>query len=56
MDPADLLGFDPEARSLPVAAVHFRSNAALASDTSAALQELIIEAQKTFAEQDREEG
>ena len=53
VDPAALLGFDPRARSLPVAAVHFRSDAALSSDTSAALQELIIEAQKTFAEQNR---
>ena len=56
VDPADLLGFDPQAPSLPVAAVHFRSHAALSSDTSAALQELIVEAQKTFVEQGSEEG
>ena len=56
VDPADLLGFDPQARNLPVAAVHFRSDAALSSDTSAALQELIIKAHKTFAGQNRTEG
>ena len=55
VNPADLLGFDPQASSLPVAAVHFRSNAALSGETSAALQELIVEAQKTFAEQNRPE-
>ena len=55
VDPAALLRFDPQARSLPVAAVHFRSDAALSANTSAALQELIIEAQKTFAEQSRRE-
>ena len=55
VDPADLLGFDPQAQNLPVAAVHFRSSAALSSETSAALQELIVEAQKTFAEQSRGE-
>ncbi len=55
VDPASLLGFDPQARSLPVAAVHFRSDAALSTDTSAALQELIVEAQKTFAQQSRPE-
>ena len=55
VDPASLLGFDPQARSLPVAAVHFRSAAALSTATSAALQELIVEAQKTFAEQRRRE-
>ena len=55
VDPASLLGFDPQARSLPVAAVHFRSDAALSTATSAALQELIVEAQKTFAEQRRRE-
>ena len=56
VDPADLLGFDPQAPSLPVAAVHFRSRAALSSDTSAALQELIVEAQKTFVKQSSEKG
>ena len=56
VNPADLLGFDPQARSLPVAAVHFRSQAALSSATSAALQELIVEAQKTFAERHGEEN
>lgn len=55
VDPADLLGFDPQARSVPIAAVHFRSSATLSSETSAALQELIVEAQKTFAEQNRPE-
>lgn len=56
VDPAHLLGFDPEARSLPVAAVHFRSQDALAGDTAAALQELIVEAHKTFAEDAPEDG
>ena len=55
VSPANLRGFDPQASSLPVAAVHFRSNAALSSETSAALQELIIEAQKTFAGQSHQE-
>ena len=50
VDPAHLLGFDPETRSLPVAAVNFRSQDALSGDTAAALQELIVEAQKAFAE------
>ena len=52
VDPAHLLGFDPAARSLPVAAVHFRSQDALSGDTATALQELIVEAQKTFVEDD----
>ena len=56
VDPAQLLGFDPQAPSLPVASVHFRSHAALSTDTSAALQELIVEAQKTFVEQNSEDG
>ena len=56
VDPAELLGLDPQARNLPVAAVRFRSDAALSGGTSAALQELIVEAQKTFAEQNRGEG
>ena len=56
VDPADLLGFDSQSWSLPIAAVHFRSETALSSDTATALQELIVEAQKTFAEQNREGG
>ena len=52
VDPAHLLGFDPEARSLPVAAVHFGSQDALAGGTATALQELIVEARKTFVEDD----
>lgn len=56
VNPADLLGFDPQARRLPVAAVHFRSQAALSGATSAALRELIVEAQKTFAEHPRGEN
>ncbi|MXW10513.1 MAG: helix-turn-helix transcriptional regulator [Gammaproteobacteria bacterium] len=58
IDPARVLGFEPEALGRPVAAVHFRSQATVSLPTAGALQELIIEAQRMLSdgEEDDEPG
>ena len=58
VDPARVLGFEPEAFGRPVAAVHFRSQATVSLPTAGALQELIVKAQEMLAEEDdhREAG
>lgn len=58
IDPARVLGFEPEAFGRPVAAVHFRSQAAVSLPTAGALQELIIAAQRMMSgeEEGREAG
>lgn len=55
VDPARVLGFEPETLGRPVAAVHFRSQATVSLPTAGALQELIIKAQRMLAE-DGEDG
>ena len=52
LDPASVLGFDPEARDRPVVAVHFRSRTTMSVETAAALQDLILAAQRSLAEDD----
>ena len=52
LDPASVLGFDPEALDRPVAAVHFRSRTTMSVETAAALQDLILAAQRSLAEGD----
>ncbi len=58
VDPARVLGFEPETLARPVAAVHFRSRATVSLPTAGALQELIIKAQRMMSEDDddREPG
>lgn len=58
VDPARVLGFEPETLNRPVAAVHFRSQATVSLSTAGALQELIIKAQEMLSddENDREPG
>ena len=58
VDPARVLGFEPEALGRPGAAVHFRSQPTVSLSTAGALQELIIKAQKMLSndEEDREPG
>ena len=58
VDPARVLGFEPEILNRPVAAVHFRSQATVSLSTAGALQELIIKAQEMLSddENDREPG
>ena len=55
LDPARVLGFDPDALGRPVAAVHFRTQTTLSLDTASALRELIIEAQKSFSRENEED-
>lgn len=50
VDPARVLGFEPETLGRPVAAVHFRSQATVSLPTARALQELIVEAQGMLSE------
>ena len=58
VDPARVLGFEPDTLGRPVASVHFRSQAAISLPTAGALQELIIKAQRMMSEDDddREPG
>ena len=55
LDPARVLGFDPDTLERPVAAIHFRSQTTLSLDTAGALQELIVEALRTFSGEQQEE-
>ena len=51
LDPASVLGFDPEELDRPTVAVHFRSSQTMAVETAAALQELILAAQRMMDEE-----
>ena len=55
LDPARVLGFDPQSLGRPVASVHFRSQATQSLETARALQDLILEAQRML-EAESEEG
>ena len=46
VDPASMLGFDPANRDRPTVAVHFRSERTMDLNTAAALQDLILAAQR----------
>ena len=50
IDPARLLGFDPTALDRPTVAVHFRSGRTMTTQTAAALQDLILAAQRALNE------
>ena len=52
VDPASVLGFDPDDRDRKSVAVHFRSQKTMAVETAAALQELILAAQHMLAEEE----
>ena len=56
VDPARVLGFDPETLGRPAAAVHFRSQATVSLATAGALQELIIKAQGMLSEDQESRG
>ena len=51
LDPASVLGFDPENLNRPTVAVHFRSGPTMGVDTAAALQDLILAAQQMVADE-----
>ena len=53
VDPASLLGFNPEDLDRPVVNVHFRSDSTMAVETAAALQDLILSAQQMLADEER---
>lgn len=52
VDPARVLGFEPEKLGRPVAAVQFRSQTTVSLRTAGALQELIIKAQSMLSKGD----
>ena len=52
VDPARVLGFEPETLGRPVAAVHFRSQTTVSLSTAGALQELIVMSQRVLAGDD----
>ena len=54
VDPARVLGFEPETLGRPVAAVHFRSQATVSLSTAGALQELIIKAQRMLSDDEED--
>ena len=53
VDPASILGFNPEELDRPSVNVHFRSGPTMAVETAAALQDLILAAQRML---DDEQG
>lgn len=52
LDPARVLGFDPEALGRPMASVHFRSRSTVSVETGRALGELIVEAGRLLSADD----
>ena len=51
LDPASVLGFDPAKRDRATVAVHFRSDRTMDVDTAAALQDLILAAQRMLTDE-----
>ena len=51
VDPATLLGFDPAIRDRPTVAVHYRSARTMDVETAAALQDLILAAQRMLTDE-----
>ena len=52
VDPASILGFNPDDLDRHTVAVHFRSRQTMAVETAAALQDLILAAQRMLAEKE----
>jgi transcriptional regulator with XRE-family HTH domain len=52
-DPREFLGMDVETRSEPKAVVHFRKKKTVATETAAALGELILAAQRAIRARER---
>lgn len=53
VDPSVVLGFDTDADSPPVAAVHFRKEQTMQLETAAALADMILAAQRALIARDR---
>ena len=51
LDPASVLGFDPANRDRPTVAVHFRGRRTMDVNTGAALQDLILAAQRMLVDE-----
>ena len=51
VDPATLLGFDPAIRDRPTVAVHYRTARTMDVETAAALQDLILAAQRMLTDE-----
>lgn len=51
IDPSTVLGFHTEGRSVPTASVHFRSRQTMSVETAAALQDLILAAQRMLSQE-----
>ena len=51
VDPASVLGFNPDDRDRKTVAVHFRSQNTMAVETAEALQDLILAAQHMLVEE-----
>ena len=51
LDPASVLGFDPAHRDRPTVAVHFRGQRTMDVQTGAALQDLIVAAQRMLTDE-----
>ena len=51
LDPSTILGLSPEGHGLPTAAVHFRSSQTMSVETAAALQDLILAAQRMLSQE-----
>ena len=52
VDPANVLGFNPDDLDRETVAVHFRSQKTMAVETAAALQDLILAAQHMLADKE----
>ena len=52
LDPANVLGFSPGSHNHPTVAVHFRSAKTMSVETAAALQDLILAAQRMLIEEE----
>lgn len=56
LDPAPVLGFDPESFGRSLASVHFRSRSTVSLETGKALGELIVEAGNLLAADEEEDA
>ncbi len=53
VDPSTILGFDADAVSRPIAAVHFRKKQTLELETASALADMILAAQRALIARDK---
>ncbi len=51
IDPSTVLGFNTEGQPPPTASVHFRSRQTMSVETAAALQDLILAAQRMLSQE-----